>query len=144
MRRVLVVPEHQAIDLPEDTIGRILEWAPLGFDRVVDAAFGANLPVTSKVVASGAVIAGCASGAVTDPIVHFQNLLRAGVTIRAVMVHTMPASALEHAIRDVTTLLERRILTHPIAALYRLEQIHQAHQDLESGRLIGQILIAHT
>ncbi|MET8876132.1 zinc-binding dehydrogenase [Nocardia sp. NPDC004604] len=50
-------------DRRDDTLDRILELAPLGADRIVDAAFGTNLLVTSRVVAQGGAITGYASGA---------------------------------------------------------------------------------
>ncbi|MFE2960952.1 NADPH:quinone reductase [Nocardia tengchongensis] len=135
----LVVDHHH-----EDIVGVILDRAPLGVDRVVDAAADSNLPLTSRVLAPGASIAGYASGALTDPILPFRTLLRGGITLRTIMPHTMPTFAREQAIRDVTTLLDHQILTHPIAARYRLDQIHQAHLDIENGRRIGSILITHS
>ncbi|MFE4455905.1 NADPH:quinone reductase [Nocardia tengchongensis] len=127
----------------EDTVERILDRAPLGIDRVVDIALDLNLPLTSRVVGPGATIAGYSATAATGPILPFRTLLHSGVTIRAVMLHTMPTFARDRATADVTTLLERQILTHPIAAIYQIDQIRQAHLDVESGQPIGNILIAH-
>jgi NADPH2:quinone reductase len=112
-----------------------------GIDRIVDVAFGANLPLTSTVVASGGTIASYASDAVPAPELPFYTLMRRGVTIRTVLVFVMPEPAMNSAVDDVTQLLTEKVLTHPIAARYPLDAIAAAHRAVEQGSGIGKTLI---
>ncbi|MCK2213384.1 NADPH:quinone reductase [Actinomadura sp. ATCC 31491] len=119
----------------------VLDLAPAGVDRVVDVAFGANLPFTSQVIATGGTIATYASDAVPEPALPFYRLMRRGVTIRTTLVFVMPAPALRAATEHVTRLLEDDVLTHPIAARHPLAAAADAHRDVESGHAPGKVLI---
>lgn len=125
-----------------DAATAVLDRAgPSGVDRVVDVAFGANLPLTSTVVASQGVIASYASDAVPEPRLPFYALMRRNVTIRTVLVFDMPTAALRAAVDELTTLLSEQALTHPIAARYPLDAIAAAHESVEQDRGIGKVLI---
>jgi len=100
---------------------------PRGVDRVVDVAFGANLPLTTSVIATNGVIATYGSDAAPEPVPPFYELMRRGVTIRLVSVYSMPAPAMRCAISDITRHLVQGSLTHPVAARYSLERIVEAH-----------------
>ncbi|GAA1719453.1 NADPH:quinone reductase [Fodinicola feengrottensis] len=133
---------HHVVDYREpDAATAILDLASGGVDRVVDVAFGANLPLTSAVIATNGVIASYASDATPEPGLPFYSLMRRGVTIRLVLVFVMPEAELSAAVDDVTRLLERDVLTHPIAARYALDDIATAHEAVEQGRLIGKTVI---
>ncbi|GAB3974601.1 NADPH:quinone reductase [Actinoallomurus acanthiterrae] len=69
-----------------------------GVDRVVDVAFGANLPLTSATVATNGTIAGYASDAVPEPTLPFYPLMRRGIVVRMVLVYVMPEDALRSGI----------------------------------------------
>ncbi|MFC4950689.1 NADPH:quinone reductase [Pseudonocardia sp. GCM10023141] len=114
---------------------------PGGVTRVVDVAFGANLPLTSAVVATGATIATYASAAVPEPALPFYALMRRGITIRTVLVFVMPPAAMRAAVRDVTAMLADATLTHPIAATHPLDDIVAAHRAVERGGRIGRTLL---
>lgn len=127
-----------------DAAATILGLAPEGINRIVDVAFGANLLLTSSVIAQGGTIASYASDAAPEPVLPFYPLMRRGVTIRTVLVFTMPTSAVGIATQYVTRLLAADVLSHPIAARYSLDTIAVAHADLEGGRVIGKIVINPT
>jgi NADPH2:quinone reductase len=123
-----------------DAIDRIAVLAgPDGVARVVDVAFGANLPLTSDVVATGATIATYGSDAEPHPRLPFYRLMRRGVTIRTVLVFVMPAQALAAAVEDVTRHLEEATLTHPVVATYPLDRIADAHRAVERGGHVGHV-----
>ncbi|MGV9387099.1 NADPH:quinone reductase [Nonomuraea sp. NPDC003707] len=112
-----------------------------GVDRVVDVAFGANLPLTSAVVAANGTISAYGSDAVPNPEFPFYSLMRRGITVRTVLVFAMPAPAMAAAIEGVTSLLAAGVLTHPIAARYHLDDCVAAHEVVESGGSIGKVLL---
>ncbi len=113
-----------------------------GVDRVVDVAFGANLPLTSVVVAPNGTISAYASDAVPEPAFPFYGLMRRGVTVRTVLVFTMPPPALAAATEAVTALLAAGVLTHPIAARHPLDDCVAAHEQVEAGHPIGKVLLS--
>ncbi|MGI5130058.1 NADPH:quinone reductase [Pseudonocardia sp. CA-107938] len=131
------VVDHRSADAVE----AILDLAPGGVDRVVDVAFGQNLPLTSAVIATGGTIATYASDAVPEPVLPFYPLMRRGVTIRTVLVFAMPAPAMWAATDHITRALQDDVLTHRIAARYPLTAISTAHDDVEQGRRIGKVLL---
>lgn len=112
-----------------------------GVDRVVDVAFGANLPLTSAVVAPNGTISAYGSDAVPEPAFPFYSLMRRGIVVRTVLVFTMPTRARAAAIETVTALLAAGVITHPIAARYSFGDCVAAHETVENGRLIGKVLL---
>ena len=126
----------------DDAAAAILALHDGGVHRVVDVAFGANLPLTSRVIATNGTIAAYGSDAVTEPALPFYPLMRRGVTIRTVQVFTMPPPALRAAADHVNRLLADNLLTHPIAARFPLAEIAAAHRLVESGDVVGKILLA--
>jgi NADPH2:quinone reductase len=114
---------------------------PAGVQRVVDVAFGANLPLTSAVIAVNGTIAAYGSDAEPRPELPFYPLMRRGVTIRTVLVFVMPEPARQAAIRDITRLLATGRLTHPVAARFPLAQTAAAHEYVEAGPGPGKVLI---
>ena len=124
-----------------DAVEEIRDLAPRGVDRVVDVAFGANLPFTTAVIATGGTIATYASDAVPEPALPFYPLMRRGITIRTVLVFAMPPPAIRAATDHITRALQDDVLSHPIAARYPLTEISTAHDDVERGRRIGKVLL---
>jgi len=114
---------------------------PSGITRVVDVAFGANLPLVDAVAAPNAVIATYGSDAEPFPRMPFYSLMRRGITIRTVLVFTMPRPALEAAVADVTRLLAAGRLTHSVGGTYALDDLVRAHQAVEAGTRPGRVLL---
>jgi NADPH:quinone reductase len=113
-----------------------------GVDRVVDVAFGMNLPLTSAVVAPNGTISAYASDEMPEPAFPFYGLMRRGVTVRTVLVFTMPPEAMAAATETVTDLLAAGVLTHPIAARYPVDDCVAAHEHVEAARPIGKVLLS--
>jgi NADPH2:quinone reductase len=112
-----------------------------GVDRVVDVAFGVNLPLSCAVIATNGVIASYSSDAAPDPSLPFSALMRRSVTIRTILVFVLADEALRAGVEDVTRLLAAGELSHPIAARYPLSAIAAAHNAVESGDAIGKVLV---
>jgi len=126
----------------EDVAAAVLDaTGGAGVDHVVDVEFGGNLPVTSKVIKASGVIAAYGSFAVPEPVVPAAALLLNDVTIRLVLVYRLTPAARAQAIADLTAALEQGALDHAIAAVRPLAEVAGAHQDVESGRLIGNVVV---
>jgi NADPH:quinone reductase len=112
-----------------------------GVDRIVDVDFGANLPVSLKVLKTNGTIATYASMGEPEPKLPFYALMAKNATLRAVLLYTMPERAKDEAARDVAHLVETGRLVHTIGARFPLERIVEAHQAQESGKVTGNIVV---
>jgi len=112
-----------------------------GVDRIVDVEFGGNLETSLAVIKENGVIATYASMAAPTPTLPFYPLMFKAVTLRLVLVYIMTAEARRRAIANLTAALEAGALTHPIAGRYALNDIARAHEAVEAGNKLGQVLL---
>ena len=112
-----------------------------GVDRVVDVDFGANLAVSAEVVKVNGVIASYASMGEREPRLPFYALMAKNVTVRPVLIYTMPEAAKDQGATDVLRLVEAGRLAHTIGARFPLERIVEAHEAQESGTVTGNIVV---
>jgi NADPH2:quinone reductase len=125
-----------------DTAAEILKaTGGAGVDRIVDVDFGANLPVSVKVLKVNGTIATYASMGDPEPKLPFYALMAKNATIRPVLLYTMPERAKDEAARDIAHLVETGRLVHTIGARFSLERIVEAHQAQESGKVTGNIVV---
>src|SRR5262249_36510827 len=112
-----------------------------GVDRIVDVDFGANLPVSAKVIKTNGIIAAYASMGDSEPKLPFYALMAKNAAIRPVLIYTMPARGKDEAARDIVRLVEAGRLTHQIGARFPLDRIVAAHQAQETGKTTGNIVV---
>jgi NADPH2:quinone reductase len=126
----------------EDVAARIQELTGgAGVDRIVEVAFGANLPISVQVLKTNGVIAAYSSDADPTPTIPFGQMLVKDLTVRFVLVYVMGDTAHQDAIRDITAALEAGIL-HPVAVQrFSLNEIAAAHEAVETGHTSGKVLI---
>ena len=112
-----------------------------GVDRIVEVAFGANLPVSLQILKTNGVIATYSSDADPQPTIPFGQFLGKDVTVRFVLVYVMGAAAHQAAIKDITIALAAGLL-HPVAVQrFPLDEIATAHAAVETGHTAGKVLI---
>jgi NADPH:quinone reductase len=125
----------------EDVAARVQTIAGAGVDRIVEVAFGANLPLSLQVLKTNGVIATYSSDADPTPTIPFGQLLGKDITVRFVLVYVMGEAAHQAAISDITTALEVGRL-HPVAVQrFNLDEIATAHEAVETGHTAGKVLI---
>jgi NADPH2:quinone reductase len=120
---------------------RVITGEKAAIDRVVEVDFAANLETNLAVLKTDAVIASYASDSQTTPALPFYALCYKNLTVHYVLVYVMSEAAHQKAIADITTCLESGNLQHQIAQRYSLEQIAEAHENQESGKAIGNLVI---
>lgn len=126
----------------EDVATRIGEITQgQGVDRIIDVAFGQNVTLDVNVLKTNGVIATYGSDAEAYPRLPFFELLRKDITVRFILVYIIPEAARERGITDVNAAVEAGILRPIIAARYSLWEVSQAHVAVESGKMIGNIVI---
>lgn len=112
-----------------------------GVDRAIDVEFGANLSTTLACLKANGIIATYASSAVMEPKLPFYPMMFQGVTLRMILVYILPEAARRDAIHDINKALVQGALVHAIAETHPLERIAAAHQVVESGEKIGNVVV---
>ena len=115
-----------------------------GVDRIVEVAFGRNLALDLTVLKPNGMIATYASDAEHRPAVPVYELSGKNATVRFVLVYAMDVQAHFRAANDITACLAAGKFRSRIAYRFSLEQIAEAHEVLESGQAIGNVVICLT
>ena len=127
----------------EDVAARVREicGAAEPLDRVVEVAFGANLATDLSLLKAGGVIATYASDAVSDPTIPFWPMLAKDLTVRFVIVYSMPESAHAEAAQWITKALAAGQLKHQVFRTFALDDIAAAHEATEAMANVGKVLV---
>jgi NADPH2:quinone reductase len=125
----------------EDVAERVLALTNgRGADRVIEVDLAGNSRLLPRLVARDGLCVAYGSNApeVTFP---FGPMILSGVAVRFFIVYELPVSARQRAITDVTEWLAEDRIRHTVAADYPLERIAEAHEAVESGRMIGNVIV---
>jgi NADPH2:quinone reductase len=126
----------------ENVSERIMEiTGGQGVDHVVDVDLGENLPVTAGVLKVNGTIAAYASMRVPEPVFPHYTLMRVNANIRLVFVYTMPDEAKRSACADIVRACEEGRLIHPVGPRFSLDDVAAAHEVIESGNFIGNVVV---
>jgi NADPH2:quinone reductase len=124
----------------EDVARQVLDLTG-GVDRIVDVSFGANLPHNLAVLKPNGVIATYASDAEPEPKLPFYQLMLKNITVHFVLVYVMSKAAHQQAKEDINRCLEQGLLKHQIARQFPLAEVALAHEAVESGQMIGNVIV---
>ena len=124
----------------ENSVERILEVTHgAGVDHIVEVDFAGNFQVSQAVLRNNGVVAVYAAGTAPQPTVPLIFNV-SNVTVRLVLVYTMPEPAKEAAVADITHLLEEGKLRHLLGPKFPLESAVDAHDAVEGGA-IGNVIL---
>ena len=126
----------------EDVAARVGELTGgAGVDHIVEVDFGANIETSTKILRPGGCIAPYASMAAPNPAIDFYGLMGKNAAVRFVLVYSMDDAAKAAAVRDITAMLRQNQLKHLVAATFALDEIVAAHEAVESGRMVGNVVV---
>ena len=108
-------------------------------DRVVEVALGANLDTDLAVSGPETVVVTYAATP-PDPVLPVRACMSANVTLRFVLLYTVPETAVDQAVADITDALRAGALTPLPVHRFRLDDIAAAHEAVEKG-VTGKVLI---
>ena len=108
-------------------------------DRVVEVALGANLDTDLAVSGPETVVVTYAASP-PDPVLPVRACMSANVTLRFVLLYTVPETAVDQAVADITDALRAGALTPLPVHRFRLDDIAAAHEAVEKG-VTGKVLI---
>ncbi len=125
----------------EDVAARVTEiTGGRGVDRVIEVDLSGNGPLLPQILRPGgtAVVYGSNRPEVTFPYLPF---LIKGVTLRFFIVYELAEDVRRDATAGLDGLLAEKRLQHRIAARFPLADIAAAHEAVEGGRLIGNVVV---
>ncbi|MCY6382590.1 NADPH:quinone reductase [Hoeflea prorocentri] len=126
----------------EDVVARVLDLTDgRGVDRVVEVDFGANLEATRRLLKPHSVVAAYSSTAVPEPVLPYYDFAFCGATLRFVQGFLLTPDVLSNATTFIDGLAETGKLQVAIAARFPLERIAEAHEMVEGGTAIGNVVI---
>ena len=111
-----------------------------GVDRIVEVDIAGNAVLYSAIMARDGIVAAYGTNAQDIKLV-FTPLILAGAAIRFFIVYELAPEARAAAITDLTRWINEGRLQHAVAASYALDQIAAAHEAVEQGRHIGNVVL---
>ena len=125
---------HAAARIREATSGH-------GVDRIIEVDAAANIALDIQVIAPDGTLVVYGSGHPEIPF-SFVPMILKNVSAHFFIVYHLSPSARAAANAGLTALLEDGMLTHNIAARLPLARIAEAHELVEEGRVIGNVVLA--
>ena len=77
----------------------------------------------------------------SSPPIPFQFLLQNSITLRFFLVYLMPPDLRTRATAEITRMLEAGALIHNVAQTFDLADIAAAHEAVESGTVMGNVVV---
>jgi NADPH2:quinone reductase len=111
-----------------------------GVDAVIEVDLAANARLLPDVLAPNGIVAVYGSSAPELPI-PFQFLLQNSITLKFFLVYEMPRDMRARATAELTAMLARDELIHQVAQAFELDQIVAAHEAVESGAAVGNVVL---
>lgn len=125
----------------EDVGARIREiTGGKGVDRIIDMDITANAKLIPAVLRprGTVVIYGIGGPEATIPA---QYCLTAQIELKFFLVYDLDEAAREAGLKGISEMLKSAALQHNVAATYPLDQIVAAHQAVESGKVMGNVVV---
>ena len=111
-----------------------------GVDAVVEMDLAVNAHLLPGVLRPEGIVA-VYGGSAPEPAIPFQFLLQNSITLRFFLVYMMPAELRTRATADITRMLEAGTLIHNVAQTFALDDIVAAHEAVESGKAMGNVVV---
>ena len=111
-----------------------------GVDRIVEVDIAGNATLVPKIIAQGGLCAAYGSNA-AQACFDFGPMILSGAAVRFFIVYELSAAARERGVSDLTRWMEEGRVKHAIATKMPLERTAEAHELLEQGKVIGNIVL---
>jgi NADPH:quinone reductase len=121
-----------------DAADQLRAFAPQ-MDRIVELALGANLELDLALSGPRTHIVDYAAEP-ADPVLPVRRFMNANVTLRFILLYSVPAEAMELAAADITRAVEASALTPLPVTPYSLDQVAQAQDAVEAGA-VGKVVV---
>ena len=109
-------------------------------DRIIDLDFGGNQFLIPTCLKPGGLVVVYGSNDMAPPL-QILPLLVYGACVQFFIVYELTAEDRDKGIADINTLITSGAMRHTIAAQFSLEDIVKAHELVESGTAMGNVVI---
>ena len=125
----------------EDVAGRVREISGgRGVDRIIEVDLKANAGLDTKCLRQDGMLAIYGSGG-WDAALPLWEYLAAGTALHFLIVYNLAETDRRRGIAALHDLLETGRLRHAVAAHFPLERIVEAHEAVESGQVMGNVVL---
>jgi NADPH:quinone reductase len=121
-----------------DALDQLKEFAPQ-MDRVIELAIGANLELDLALTGPQTVIVDYAAEP-ADPVLPVRKCMTANVTLRFILLHGVPAAALDLAVTDISAAVAAGALTPLPIIRFPLDQVIEAQEAVRAGA-VGKVVV---
>lgn len=127
----------------ESVLDRVLELTGgAGVDGMVDMDFSSTAALLGKgLVARHGVVACYGSNVMGESPFPFRDIMFKSISMHFVVVYDLKPADRSRAIETLTSLLAEHRLTHTIGAHFALDDIVAAHEAVEGGKVLGNVVI---
>ena len=128
------------IDYKRENVGeRIAALTKGGVDAMIELDLTANAPLIPVTLRPHGTLVVYGTG----PVVQFPGsfCLVNNITVKFMIVYELTPDARARAIADITRMLAANSLIHNVAARFALDDIVAAHEAVEQGRAIGNVVV---
>jgi NADPH2:quinone reductase len=133
--------DHTVNYRTEDVVDRVIALTGgLGVDRVVDVDVSGTAPLLPGLLAPGGLCAAYGANAGTATV-NFGAAIMKGIAVRYFIVYELTPAQRAVAIGALTPWLERGMLQHAIAAHAPLADCAAAHDAVERGAYMGNLVL---
>jgi NADPH:quinone reductase len=113
-----------------------------GVDAVIDMDFASTAALIGEgVLAPHGTIVSYGSNSIEDVPIPYRRMLFDSLSLKLFIVYELGAEDRRRAVAGVTELLAAGRLDHTIGARYPLDRIVEAHEAVEGGRVLGNVVI---
>ncbi|MEM7172184.1 MAG: NADPH:quinone reductase [Pseudomonadota bacterium] len=110
-------------------------------DRVVDVDFGTHINLTTDLLKPNGIVAAYASMGSPQPSLNYYPLMFNNTLMRLVFVYAMPFDAQIEAQLDIDEMLRAGAISPRVASTHPLSDIVAAHEEVEAGQQIGNVVL---
>ena len=125
----------------EDVAARLRDLAPGGVDGVIDMDFSSTAGLLDRILKPRAQVVCYGSNTVNPVAVPFRPLLMNAITLRFFLVYDLLPADFARGIQAINAMAGAGRLDHTIGARFPLDRIADAHEAVEAGRTLGNVVI---
>ncbi len=111
-----------------------------GVDRVVEVDAAANVRSLPDIIARDGLYVVYGSGAAEIPFA-FGPMIAIGAAVRFFVVYELVPAVRERTVGALNTYLRAGVLKHAVARTFPLDDVAAAHEAVESGKMIGNVVL---